>query len=36
MTLTEPAHAAARPRYLIDQGALRAVLEQQRRYLLNE
>jgi DNA-binding transcriptional ArsR family regulator len=36
MTLTDPAHAAARPRYLIDQETLRAVLEQQRRYLLND
>jgi predicted transcriptional regulator len=36
MTLTEPAHAAARPRYLVDTIALMSVVDQLRKYLLND
>lgn len=36
MQLTAPAHEAARPRYVVDNARLSAVLEQFSRYLLNQ
>jgi hypothetical protein len=36
MHVTEPAHKAARSRYIVDTACLSAVVEQFSRYLLNQ